>query len=191
HRGQPGGVCAAVAEGLAAAAAAMPGQAGTDAAAAAPGAAGPGATRRVPYGVKISPFSDPEALAGLADVLAKQGGAPGGGGPRYVVAVNTFPNALAYDTDGRRPAIDVELAGMAGPALRPIALGQVRQLRRLLPAEIDIVGAGGITTGRDVADFLRSGASAVQLATAYFNRDADPAVFGEIAADWAEHWLDA
>ncbi|MDT3446011.1 MULTISPECIES: dihydroorotate dehydrogenase [unclassified Pseudofrankia] len=159
----------------------------------------------IPYGVKVSPFSDPEALASLADVIGKlatgttgetgaigETGATSGagrGGPRYVCSTNTFPNALAFDGAGR-PVIGVELAGLAGPALRPVALGQVRQLRQLLPADVEIVGAGGVTTGRDVADFLRAGASAVQVATAYWNRDGDPAVFGEIAADWAESAAD-
>jgi dihydroorotate dehydrogenase (fumarate) len=146
------------------------------------------APTRVPYGVKISPFSDPEALAGLASVLASAVAA--GGGPRYVCASNTFPNGLAFD-DAGRPVIGVELAGLAGPALRPVALGQVRQLRRLLPASVEIVGAGGVTTGRDVADFLRAGAAAVQVATAFWNRDGDPAVFGAIAAEWAEALADA
>jgi dihydroorotate dehydrogenase (fumarate) len=141
-------------------------------------------TAPVRYGVKVSPFSDPAALAGLAEVLAQA--VATGGGPRYVCTSNTFPNALAFD-DAGRAVIGVELAGLAGPALRPVALGQVRQLRRLLPATVDLVGAGGVTTGRDVADFLRAGASAVQLATAFWNREGDPAVFGDIAADWAEN----
>jgi dihydroorotate dehydrogenase (fumarate) len=141
----------------------------------------------VPYGVKISPFSDPEALAGLAETIGKVATAAGpDAGPRYVCSSNTFPNALAYDHAGRA-VIGVELAGLAGPALRPVALGQVRQLRQLLPSEIEIVGAGGVTTGRDVADFLRAGAAAVQVATAFFNREGNPAVFGEIAADWAQN----
>ena len=147
--------------------------------------AAPGSVR---YGVKISPFSDPEALAGLAEVLGKAVAA--GRGPSYVCTSNTFPNGLAFD-DAGRPVIGVELAGLAGPALRPIALGQVRQLRRLLPPEVEIVGAGGVTTGRDVADFLRAGAAAVQVATAYWDRDGDPSVFGAIAADWAETFADA
>ncbi|MBL7497224.1 beta/alpha barrel domain-containing protein [Frankia nepalensis] len=143
----------------------------------------------VPYGVKISPFSDPEALASLAEVLGKLA-AGSEDGPRYVCTSNTFPNALAFDHAGRE-VIGAGLAGLAGPALRPVALGQVRQLRRLLPDTVDIVGAGGVTTGRDVADFLRAGATAVQVSTAYWNRGEDPAVFGEIAADWAEHCSDA
>lgn len=146
------------------------------------------APKPVPYGVKISPFSDPAALADLAAVLGTATAT--GGGPGYVCSSNTFPNGLAYD-DAGRPVIGVELAGLAGPALRPIALGQVHQLRRLLPAAVELVGAGGVSSGRDVADFLRAGASAVQVATAYWNRDGDPAVFGAIAADWAESLTDA
>ncbi|WP_163554474.1 dihydroorotate dehydrogenase [Candidatus Frankia alpina] len=139
--------------------------------------------RRVPYGVKISPFSDPAALAELAAALAEPAGRPGG--PRFVTAVNTFPNALVIDA-GNRPVVDVELAGMSGPALKPVGLGQVRQLRRLLPDIVDVVGAGGVGEGRDVAEYLRAGAVAVQAATAFWNRGEDPSVFGSILAGWID-----
>ncbi len=139
--------------------------------------------RRVPYGVKISPFSDPAALAELAAALAEPAGRPGG--PRFVTAVNTFPNALVIDADNR-PVVDVELAGMSGPALKPVGLGQVRQLRRLLPDIVDVVGAGGVGEGRDVAEYLRAGAVAVQAATAFWNRGEDPSVFGSILAGWID-----
>ncbi|KQC38554.1 dihydroorotate oxidase [Frankia sp. ACN1ag] len=138
---------------------------------------------RVPYGVKISPFSDPAALAELAAVLAELAGRPGG--PRFVTAVNTFPNALVIDAD-HRPVVDVELAGMSGLALKPVGLGQVRQLRRLLPDTVDIVGVGGVGEGRDVAEYLQAGAAAVQAATAFWNRGEDPSVFGSILAGWID-----
>ncbi|THJ70481.1 dihydroorotate dehydrogenase [Candidatus Frankia alpina] len=142
--------------------------------------------RRVPYGVKISPFSDPAALAELAAALAEPAGRSGRpGGPRFVTAVNTFPNALVIDADNR-PVVDVELAGMSGPALKPVGLGQVRQLRRLLPDIVDVVGAGGVGEGRDVAEYLRAGAVAVQAATAFWNRGEDPSVFGSILAGWID-----
>jgi dihydroorotate dehydrogenase (fumarate) len=134
----------------------------------------------VPYGVKISPFSDPAALADLAALLGAAAV-----GPRFVTAVNTFPNALVVDAE-HRPVIDVELAGLSGPALKPVGLGQVRQLRRLLPDTVDIVGAGGVGEGRDVAEYLRAGAVAVQAATAFWNRGEDPSVFGSILSGWAD-----
>ena len=59
---------------------------------------------------------------------------------------------------------------MGGPALRPIALGQVRQLRRMLPGQMQIIGVGGISRGQHVLDYLRNGAVAVQIATSLLQR---------------------
>jgi len=143
----------------------------------------PGGSAPPRFGVKISPFSDPAALAELAEALAALAGTAAA--PAYVASANTFPNALAFDERGRS-VTDVELAGLSGPALRPIALGQVRQLRALLPATIDVVGAGGISTGADLLDHLRAGASAAQAATAFWSRGGDAGVFGEILAGYAE-----
>lgn len=56
---------------------------------------------------------------------------------------------------------------MSGEFLRPIALGQVRQFRALLPARIAIVGLGGVAIRAHVDQFLEMGASAVGLTTAY------------------------
>jgi dihydroorotate dehydrogenase (fumarate) len=142
---------------------------------------GPG--RRPRFGVKISPFSDPVALAALAAQLAER--ADDGRGPAYVATANTFPNAVAFD-DGGRPVVDVGLAGLGGAALKPVALGQVRQLRSLLPDTVDIIGVGGVATGRDVCDYLRAGACAIGVATAYWDRGGDPRIFGDILAAYAE-----
>ncbi len=140
--------------------------------------------RRPPaFGIKISPFSDPAGLAELAGLITVLSREPSG--PRFVCAVNTFPNALAL-TDANEPVIDVELAGLSGAALRPVALGQIRQLRRLLPETVELIGAGGVTDGRGIVDFLHAGAAAVQAATAYWNRQGDAGVFGDILADYAD-----
>nr|MDT0665795.1 hypothetical protein [Micromonospora sp. DSM 115978] len=141
--------------------------------------------RRPPVGVKISPFSDPAALASLTELLAQMSRLPSG--PAFVTAVNTFPNATAFDSDGRS-ALDVGLAGFAGPAFKPIGLGQVQQVVALLPADVDldVVGVGGVSSGADVADYLRAGACAVGVASAFFHRGSDPAVFGDLLADYAE-----
>ncbi|WP_131744912.1 dihydroorotate dehydrogenase [Frankia sp. Cppng1_Ct_nod] len=136
------------------------------------------------FGIKISPFSDPAGLAELATLVRALAGAPHG--PRFVCAVNTFPNAFAL-TEANRPVIDVELAGLGGAALKPVALGQVRQLRLMLPETVEIIGVGGVTCGRDVLDFLRAGAGAVQAATAFWNRQGDAGVFGDILAGYADH----
>jgi dihydroorotate dehydrogenase (fumarate) len=142
-----------------------------------------GPARRPRFGVKISPFSDPTALATLAARLAER--VRHGGGPAFVTTANTFPNAAAFD-EGGRPVIDVGLAGLGGAALKPVGLGQVCQLRSLLPDTIDIIGVGGVASGRDVHDYLRAGACAVGLATAFWDRGGDLRIFGDILAGFAE-----
>jgi dihydroorotate dehydrogenase (fumarate) len=145
------------------------------------------------FGVKISPFSDPVALAALAARLAELSEFPdltdpagdGRPGPAFVTAVNTFPNAITLDRAGR-PAVDVGFAGLGGAALKPIALGQVRQLRSLLPDTVDIIGVGGVASGRDVLDYLHAGACAVGLATAYWDGGGNPGIFGDILAPYLE-----
>jgi dihydroorotate dehydrogenase (fumarate) len=129
-----------------------------------------------PVGVKLSPLSDPVLLAEVAAAAA-------GAGARFVVGCNTFPNGLALRPDGR-PAVDVGFGGVSGAAMKPVALGQVAQLRALLPDAVDVVGCGGVRSGRDVADLLAVGASATGLATAFWDAGEDPGVFGDLLADW-------
>jgi dihydroorotate dehydrogenase (fumarate) len=115
----------------------------------------------IPVGLKVSPLSDPEYLRELAVKVD--------GRTAFVTAINTFPNAYSM-TDGKPDIGATEgFAGLAGPALKPIALGQVAQYHKLLRST-PIVAAGGVTTGRDVADYLAAGATIVQLNTAFANR---------------------
>ena len=111
----------------------------------------------VPIWIKLSPYSNTKELEKVAHVLNKfvckdtfQ---------IAVVTSNTFPSAFV---DERAVTALGGLAGLSGPALKPIALGQVKQLRKHLDHTIDVIGVGGITTGNDVVDFLEAGATAVQ-----------------------------
>lgn len=131
--------------------------------------------------VKLSPFSDPFLLREVASVIAKSEIV------KVVVSCNTFPNAFAWDDQKEpRPRISAAngLAGMSGPSMRPIALGQVRQLREALPQDIAIIGVGGITTGGDLRDFILAGAAAVQIATAYIQHG--KSVFESILQQYLE-----
>lgn len=134
------------------------------------------AATATPIGVKLSPLSDPALLTEVAAAIAA-------GPARFVVSCNTFPNGLALRPDGA-PALGVGFGGVSGAALKPIALGQVAQLRAALPEAVDIVGVGGVRRGADVEDLRRAGASAVGLATAYWNAGEDPRVFSDLLADW-------
>lgn len=128
--------------------------------------------------VKISPFSDPFALAEVAQAIGASKMA------KVVTAVNTFPNA--FGLSGAKPVITPGggLAGFAGPAMKPIGLGQVRQLRGLLPKRIQIIGVGGITHGQDILEYRASGAAATQVATAYLERREQ--VFSSLLGEFLE-----
>lgn len=129
--------------------------------------------------VKLSPFSDPGLLKEAAAVIAESKLV------KAVTAINTFPNAFSFDKTGKpRITPGGGLAGLAGPALKPIGLGQVKQLRDLLPERLQIIGAGGIISGQDIVDYLRAGAVAVQMTTAFMDRG--PKVFSELLREFVE-----
>lgn len=113
-----------------------------------------------PLWIKLSPYSDPNQLAAVASLINKYADIM-----RAVVTCNTFPNSYAGD-DVVTP--NQGLAGLSGPALKPIALGQVRQLRQQLDGDIAVIGVGGIISGDDVLDFIEAGAAAVQLTSLPF-----------------------
>ena len=54
----------------------------------------------------------------------------------------------------------------SGPAIRPVAIRIVWQVRQAV--DIPLIGVGGIHTSRDALEFIIAGASAVQLGTVNF-----------------------
>jgi dihydroorotate dehydrogenase (NAD+) catalytic subunit len=92
------------------------------------------------------------------------------GGADAVTLVNTC-QGMAVDWRRRRPMLGNVIGGLSGPAIKPIALRCVHQVRRAV--EIPIIGVGGIMTIDDVMEFLVTGAAAVQVGTANF---AEPVV---------------
>ncbi len=73
---------------------------------------------------------------------------------------------MAIDAKTRKPKISRIIGGMAGPALKPIALKCVYQCH--LATCLPIIGMGGIMTGIDAIEFILAGASAVGVGYANF-----------------------
>ena len=83
--------------------------------------------------------------------------------------INTI-YGMAVDLASRQPAIRRGIGGYSGPAIKPIALAKVWEVRQA--SGLPIIGIGGICTARDVLEFMVVGASAVQIGTAAM-RDPD------------------
>lgn len=80
---------------------------------------------------------------------------------------------MAIDTTTMRPILGGITGGLSGPAIRPIAVRCVWQVRAALP-QVPILGMGGINTGLDALQFLLAGANAVSVGTAAFHDPSAP-----------------
>ena len=95
--------------------------------------------------------------------------------------INTLVG-LAIDLKRREPKIGFTTGGLSGPAIRPIALRMVWEVRTALP-KVPIFGMGGIETVEHVVEFLVAGANAVQIGTANFR---DPGLAGRLVGELRE-----
>ncbi|MCK5740400.1 dihydroorotate dehydrogenase [bacterium] len=96
------------------------------------------------------------------------------GGGDGVSLINTV-RGMAIDIHTRRPKIATVVAGLSGPAIKPIAIAKVWEVYNAVP--IPIIGLGGILNTDDVIEFLLAGATAIQVGTATF---LDPATAEKI-----------
>jgi dihydroorotate dehydrogenase (NAD+) catalytic subunit len=75
---------------------------------------------------------------------------------------------MTIDTTTMRPALAGVTGGLSGPAIRPIAVRCIWQVREALP-DVPIIGMGGVRTGRDALELIVAGASMVSVGTAIFH----------------------
>lgn len=106
-----------------------------------------------PLMIKLSPnVPDISAVA----VAAEKAGADA------ISLVNTFLG-MAVDLENRAPLFKNTVAGLSGPAIKPMALKLVWETAGAV--SIPVIGMGGITSGKDVLDYILVGAAAVQIGT--------------------------
>jgi len=133
-----------------------------------------GASKR-PLIVKLSPNAGDVVATAIAAV---------DNGADILSLINTLVG-LSIDLETREPKIGFTTGGLSGPAIRPVAVRMVWEVRRALP-RVPIFGVGGIEKTEDVIEFLIAGANAVQVGTASFR---NPYVAAELVrgvAAWCE-----
>ncbi|XXJ20227.1 dihydroorotate dehydrogenase [Desulfovibrio caledoniensis] len=89
------------------------------------------------------------------------------GGADSLSLINTL-SGMAVDIRNRKPRIANVIAGLSGPAVKPVALRCVHQAVHAV--DIPVVGMGGIASAEDALEFILVGAQAVQVGTANFLR---------------------
>lgn len=86
---------------------------------------------------------------------------------------------MKIDVCRRKPVLANVMGGFSGPAIMPVAVRMVYQVRRTV--KLPIIGLGGISTGEDVAEFLMAGADLVSIGTAALVKPTAPVdIIGEL-----------
>lgn len=108
-----------------------------------------------PLLVKIAPDLTDAEIEGIADAAVANG-------VRGIVATNTTISRDAIDAKYRDYP-----GGLSGQPLRERANEVVRTLYRRVGTQMPIIGVGGVSSGADALERIRSGATLVQLYTAF------------------------
>ncbi len=113
----------------------------------------------VPVLVKLSPnVTDITAIARAVEDAGADG----------LSLINTLLG-MRIDIETRRPILRNNTGGLSGPAVLPVAVRMIWQVRQAV--KLPILGMGGVRTGADAVELLLAGADAVAVGTASF---ADP-----------------
>ena len=119
--------------------------------------------RDIPIFAKLSP--DVTDIVEIARAVVKAG-ADG------LTMINTLLG-MVIDTDLLRPQVAGVTGGLSGPAIRPVAVRAIWQVRAAMLEgripTVPIIGVGGVRTGDDALQLVAAGASAIQVGTATFN----------------------
>lgn len=115
----------------------------------------------VPVIVKLTPNVSDIRFPARA---VKKGGANG------ISLINTISSIMGVDLDTfeLKPSVAGRggHGGLAGPAVKPIALNMVSQVALDPEVNLPISGVGGISTWRDAVEFILLGSTSVQICTA-------------------------
>ena len=133
--------------------------------------------RDMPIFAKLTP--DVTDIVTIAQAAVKAGA-------NGLTMINTLLG-MVIDTDLLRPQLGGVTGGLSGPAVRPVAVRAIWQVRAAmlegrLPT-VPIIGVGGVRTGRDALELVAAGASAVQVGTATFNDPTAPVRVGRELRD--------
>lgn len=119
-----------------------------------------------PLIAKLAPSTSRPDLVALAAANA---------GADAISLINTLPG-MALTPGSTEPWLGAGSGGISGPAIRPVAIGQVARVAEAV--DIPVIGMGGVESARDAAELIGVGATLVAVGTENFR---DPAAGIRIA----------
>ena len=128
----------------------------------------------VPVYVKLSPN-----VTNIVEMAKSVGDIADG-----LTMINTLVG-MRLDTTGR-PILSNITGGLSGPAIKPVSLNMIYQVRQHMP-DLPIIGMGGISTVNDILDYISVGADAVAVGTMNFT---DPMICPTLIAGLEERLKD-
>ncbi|MFB9861415.1 dihydroorotate dehydrogenase [Salinicoccus siamensis] len=128
----------------------------------------------VPVYVKLSPN-----VTNIVEMAKSVGDIADG-----LTMINTLVG-MRLDTTGR-PILSNITGGLSGPAIKPVSLNMIYQVRQHMP-DLPIIGMGGISTVDDILDYISVGADAVAVGTMNFT---DPMICPTLIAGLEERLKD-
>ena len=113
------------------------------------------------FGIKLPPYFELSHFESVAKIIRKF--------PiNFITSINSIGNGMVIDPKTDKPVIEPKggLGGLGGTLVKPTTLANIYNFKKVLP-NIDIIGCGGVTCGRDAYEHILCGASAVQIGTQY------------------------
>ena len=112
-----------------------------------------------PLGIKLPPYFDIVHFDQAAEVFNRH--------PlKFVNCVNSIGNGMYIEDESVVIRPKNGFGGIGGQYIKPTALANVHAFYQRLNPSIQIIGTGGVYTGRDAFEHILCGASMVQIGTA-------------------------
>ncbi|WP_238785459.1 dihydroorotate oxidase [Blattabacterium cuenoti] len=115
-----------------------------------------------PLGIKLPPYFNEIHIKNISSIINRYP-------VMFVTCVNSIPNGLYINSDTESVVIRPNngFGGIGGEIIKPFGLANVSKFFSFLRKDIYIIGCGGISSGKDIFDYILCGASAVQIGTQF------------------------
>lgn len=99
-------------------------------------------------------------------------------GANIITAINTL-RAMSIDVETMMPILSNRIGGLSGNAIKPIGIRCVYEISKKLQAPV--IGCGGVSSWKDVIEYMIAGASAVQIGSVLGSTG--PRIFNQITKE--------